>query len=312
MKQKVKNNVMLMLTALIWGSAFVAQSAGMAYIGPFTFNSLRCLLGALVLLPVIWILGRREKPVHGFHIDKKKEDKKTLWVGGICCGIALTVGSSLQQIGIVYTSAGKAGFLTALYILIVPLLGTFAGKRAGIKIWTGVGLAMLGIYFLCVKEGFSIVHGDLLIMISAFAFAVHILVIDYFAPKVDGVKMSCIQFLVCGILCTVPALLWERPGMGEILDAYAPLFYAGVLSCGVAYTMQVIAQKDAEPTVVSLILSLESVFAALTSWLILHERRTPRELFGCGLVFLAIILAQLPEKSLRKEKSKETEQFETS
>ncbi|WP_333792299.1 DMT family transporter, partial [Muricomes intestini] len=254
------------------------------------------------------------------HTEEKKGDRKTLWIGGIYCGIALAAGSSLQQVGLVYTSAGKAGFLTALYILIVPLLGIFVGKRAGIKIWTGVGLAMLGIFFLCVKEGFSIVHGDLLIMVSALAFAVHILVIDYFAPKVDGVKMSCIQFLVCGVLCAVPMLIWERPAAGAILDAYVPLLYAGVLSCGAAYTMQVVAQKDADPTVASLILSLESVFAALTSWLILHEKRTPRELFGCALVFLAIILAQLPAKNLRTGKSlkceasseinKETEQFE--
>ena len=321
MKQKVKNNGMLMLTALIWGSAFVAQSAGMAYVGPFTFNSLRCLLGALVLLPVIWILGRKEKSVQGPHTEEKKGDRKTLWIGGICCGIALAVGSSLQQVGLLYTSAGKAGFLTALYILVVPLLGVFVGKRAGIKIWAGVGLALVGIYFLCVKEGFSIVQGDLLMIVSAFVFAIHILVIDYFAPKVDGVKMSCIQFLVCGVLCAVPMVIWERPAAGAVLDAYVPLLYAGVLSCGLAYTMQVVAQKDAEPTVASLILSLESVFAALTSWLILHEKRTPRELFGCALVFLAIILAQLPSKNLRAEKSlkgeaaseinKETEQFET-
>lgn len=270
-----------MLTALIWGSAFVAQSAGMDYVGPFTFNSLRCLLGALVLLPVIWVMGRQEKNVQGPHTERKAEDRKTLWAGGICCGIVLAVGSSLQQVGLIYTSAGKAGFLTALYILIVPLLGIFVGKRAGMKIWAGVGLAMLGIYFLCVKEGFSIVHGDMLVMISAFAFAIHILVIDYFAPKVDGVKMSCIQFLVCGILCAVPMVIWERPAAGAVLDAYVPLLYAGVLSCGAAYTMQVVAQKDADPTVASLILSLESVFAALTSWLIFHEKRTPRELFGC-------------------------------
>lgn len=306
MKQKIKNNSMLMLTALIWGSAFVAQSVGMDYIGPFTFNAIRCLMGALVLLPVIWVLGRKSRPksagVQGSHTQAGKEDKKTLWIGGILCGIALAAGSSFQQVGLLYSSAGKAGFITALYILIVPILGIFLGKKVGIKIWAGVGIATVGIYFLCMKEGFHIVFGDLLLMVGALVFAVHILIIDYFAPRVDGVKLSCIQFFVSGILCAVPMLIWEEPTTGAILAAHLPLLYAGVLSCGVAYTLQVIAQKNADPAVASLILSLESVFAALASWVIMHETRTPKELFGCVLVFIAIILAQLPEKASQGEK----------
>lgn len=306
MKQKIKNNSMLMLTALIWGSAFVAQSVGMDYIGPFTFNAIRCLMGALVLLPVIWVLGRKSRPksagVQDSHTQAGKEDKKTLWIGGILCGIALAAGSSFQQVGLLYSSAGKAGFITALYILIVPILGIFLGKKVGIKIWAGVGIATVGIYFLCMKEGFHIVFGDLLLMVGALVFAVHILIIDYFAPRVDGVKLSCIQFFVSGILCAVPMLIWEEPTMGAILAAHLPLLYAGVLSCGVAYTLQVIAQKNADPAVASLILSLESVFAALASWVIMHETRTPKELFGCVLVFIAIILAQLPEKASQGEK----------
>ena len=295
---KFKNNVMLVLTALIWGSAFVAQSVGMDYIGPFTFNSLRCFLGGIVLLPVIGVMGRRKK-TEGTEVqgDEANRIGKTLWIGGLLCGLALAAASSLQQIGLVYTSAGKAGFITALYILIVPVLGLFLGRRAGGKTWAGVGLAVVGMYFLCMKEGFSIAYGDVLMIICAFVFSLHILIIDYFSPKVDGVKLSCIQFFICGILCAVPMFVREKPAMGSILDAYLPLLYAGVLSCGVAYTLQIIAQKNTDPTVASLILSLESVFAALTGWLIIQETLSAKELFGCALVFAAIILAQLPEKN---------------
>ena len=297
MNAKLKNDGMLVLTALIWGSAFVAQSVGMDYIGPFTFNSLRCLLGGLVLLPVIWYMGRKKASGDTQNNDKEEQkNKKTLFIGGICCGIALAAASSLQQIGLVYTSAGKAGFITALYILIVPVLGLFLGKKVGIKTWAGVGLAVIGMYFLCIKEGFFISYGDFLVVICAFIFSLHILISDYFSPKVDGVKLSCIQFWISGVLCAIPMLLFERPTLAAVAAAYAPLFYAGVLSCGVAYTLQIIAQKNTDPTVASLILSLESVFAALTGWIVIHETLSPKELFGCLLVFAAIILAQLPEK----------------
>lgn len=294
MNQRARSNVMLVLTALIWGSAFVAQSVGMDYLGPFTFNGIRSLLGGLVLLPVIWFMGKRKAKVQ--EPIEKKEDKKTLLIGGVCCGIALTAGSSLQQIGLMYTSAGKAGFITALYILIVPVMGLLLGKKAGGKTWLGVGLAVIGMYFLCMKEGFSISKGDFMVLLCAVAFSIHILVIDYFSPKVDGVKLSCIQFFVCGVICIVPALLTEQPVLLQILEAKVPLLYAGVMSCGVAYTMQVVAQKNTDPTVASLILSLESVFAALTGWLLIGEKLTPKELFGCVLVFAAIIMAQLPER----------------
>lgn len=294
MNAKLKNNGMLMLTALIWGSAFVAQSVGMDYIGPFTFNSVRCLLGGLVLLPLIWSMEKKRGEDMG---DRPAENKKLLWAGGVSCGIALGIASSLQQVGILYTSAGKAGFITALYILIVPVLGVFLGNRAGIRIWIGVGLATAGMYFLCIKEGFSISKGDFLVVLCAVIFSLHILMIDYFSPKVDGVKMSCIQFFVSGILCAVPMCIVEKPSADAILGAYLPLLYAGILSCGVAYTLQIIAQKNTNPTVASLILSLESVFAVLTGWLVLHETLTAREILGCALVFGAIILAQMPEKA---------------
>lgn len=288
MNHKLVNNFLLALTALIWGGAFVAQSVGMDYLGPFTFNSVRCFMGGMVLLPVVFIMRRHKEDT------SEEKNRKTLLAGGICCGLALAVASSFQQIGMVYTTAGKAGFITALYILIVPLIRIFFGKKAGIKVWIGVCLAVAGMYFLCMREGFAIAPGDFFVLLCAAAFSVHILVIDYFAPRVDGVSLSCIQFFISGMLCAVPMFLHEKPQIGALMQAWLPLVYAGVLSCGVAYTLQVIAQKNTDPTVASLVLSMESVFSAVTGWMILGERLSGRELFGCLLVFLAVILAQLP------------------
>lgn len=291
MKQKLINNGMLLLTAAIWGCAFVAQSVGMDYLGPFTFNSVRCLLGAAVLIPVI-LMVRRDKTKE----QKRRENPKTLLIGGLCCGAAFTIATTVQQIGIMYTTAGKAGFITALYILIVPVMGIFLGKKAGVKVWIGVAVAVVGMYLLCIKEGFTISKGDFLILLCAVVFSVHILLIDYFSPRVDGVSMSCIQFLVCGVVSAVPMMMWERPTMDAILAAWMPIVYAGVFSCGVAYTLQIIAQKHVDPTVASLLLSLESVFSVLAGWVILGEKMNGKELLGCVLVFAAVILAQLPEK----------------
>lgn len=299
---KMKNDFMLILTALIWGCAFVAQSVGMEYVEPFTFNALRCFMGAIVLLPLIFAMDRKKAELITENVlkeqtpEEKKKERRTLIIGGICCGAALTLGSSLQQMGLVYTTAGKAGFITALYILIVPILGIFLGKKAGKKVWIGVAIAVVGMYLLCVKEGFSIEYGDFLIFLGAIAFSLHILVIDYFSPKVNGVKLSCIQFFICGILSSVVVALFENPNLQQILQAWLPLVYAGVLSCGVAYTLQIVAQKNTDPTVASLILSLESVFATLAGWIILNERLSTKEFLGCALVFAAIILVQLPEK----------------
>ena len=290
----MKNNAMLLLTALIWGCAFVAQSVGMDYVGPFTFNAVRSLIGAVVLLPVIALMDRLEGK------DKKKAVKKgdtrTLILGGVCCGIALGVASSLQQIGIQYTTVGKAGFITAMYIVIVPLMGVFVGRKVRPVIGLCVVIAVAGLYFLCMKGGFSLGGGDLLVLICAVAFSVHILVIDHFSPLVDGVRMSAIQFLVAGLMCSVPMFLWEQPQPAVILSAWAPILYAGVLSCGVAYTLQILGQKGADPVVASLILSLESVCSDLAGWVTLGQALSARELFGCALMFGAIILAQLPER----------------
>lgn len=221
-------------------------------------------------------------------------------MGGLCCGVILTLSTSLQQIGIKYTSAGKAGFITALYILIVPLLGMLLGKKVGIRTWIGVALAVVGMYLLCIKEGFSISYGDFMVLLCALVFSLHILAVDYFSPRVDGIRLSCIQFFVCGCISAFPMLLWEQPEISQIIQAWQPLVYAGVLSSGVAYTLQIVTQKHLNPTVASLLMSLESVFAVLTGWLVLNERLSPKELLGCVLVFTAIILAQLPQKQKKK------------
>lgn len=303
----LRQSLLLLLTATIWGVAFVAQSVGMEYIGPFTFNAVRNLIGGMVLIPCIGVLkhieGRKPQEIEKFGADESAGDvgdqeKKTLLAGGICCGILLFVASNLQQIGIQYTTVGKAGFITAMYIVLVPLLGIFFKKKVGIKVGAAVVLAVVGLYMLCMTGGgFTVQKGDFLILLCALVFSAHILVIDYFAPKVDGVKMSCIQFCVCALLSGICMFLFEQPDMGRILQAWIPVLYAGVLSCGVAYTLQIVGQKAMNPTVASLILSLESVVSVIAGWLILKQVLSAREMIGCGLMFAAIILAQLPEKN---------------
>ena len=291
----LKNSLMLLLAATIWGVAFVAQSIGMEYVGAFTFNSVRSLIGAAVLLPVIWLFNRnRSDSVQT--AEEKKASSKILITGGICCGILLCLATNFQQFGIKYTTVGKAGFITACYIVIVPILGIFLKKKCSPFIWAAVLLALCGLYLLCIKDGFSIGKGDILVLICAFLFSLHILTIDYFSPKTDGVKLSCIQFLVSGILSGIPALILEDPSLSSILTAWLPILYAGALSSGVAYTLQIIGQKDMNPTVASLILSLESCISVLAGWLILGQKLSSRELFGCLVMFGAIILAQLPQK----------------
>lgn len=292
MKKNWKSPLILLLTATIWGVAFVAQSVGMEYVGPFTFNGVRSLLGAIVLVPVIFLF-RQGKSSGQKGVE---EDSKALWLGGILCGLCLCIATSLQQVGIQYTTAGKAGFLTAMYIIIVPILGLFSGKKFSPAFGISIALATIGLYLLSIKDGFSIGTGDIYVIICAVVFSVHILVIDHFAPKCNGVKLSCIQFLVCGVICTVVALLWENPQMSQILAAWLPITYAGVLSCGVAYTLQIIGQKGMNPTVASLILSLESVISVLAGWILLQQALSVREFVGCVIMFAAIILAQLPSK----------------
>ena len=296
-KVKVKNSLLLLLTATIWGVAFVAQSVGMEYVEPFTFNCTRSLIGGLVLIPCIWFLNRRKEEQREITPERKREERKVLATGGILCGLCLFAASNFQQFGIRYTTVGKAGFITACYIVIVPLLGIFLHKKCGRLIWMSVALALAGLYLLCMTESFSIGKGDFLVLICAILFSVHILVIVHFSPLTDGVKLSCIQFFVCGILSGIAMLLTEEPDPGSIFAAWLPILYAGVFSCGVAYTLQIVGQKDMNPTVASLILSLESCISVLAGWLILGQKLSGRELLGCLVMFAAIILAQLPEKN---------------
>lgn len=292
MKQQIKSSLILLLTATIWGVAFVAQSVGMEYIGTFTFNAIRCVLGGLVLIPVILVLKKKKDT--GAE-NQEKEDKKTLWAGGIACGVILCIASNLQQFGIMEASVGKSGFFTALYIVMIPVIGIFIGKRPGIKLWFCVALAVVGMYLLCMKDGsFTIERADIMLLLCALAFSFHILVVDYFSPRVDGVKMSCIQFFVCGVLSAVGMLFTETPDISNIQAAWLPLLYAGLLSCGVGYTLQIVGQKGINPVIASLIMSLESVISALAGWVILGQVLSPKEILGCVLMFVAIIITQIP------------------
>lgn len=321
-KTQIRNSLLLLLTATIWGTAFVAQSVGMDYVEAFTFTFARSIVGGIVLIPCIcflrWLKGRENKTSVAtarsvgsaescgavesqsmtsrdvVHV-KKPLVTKVEWIGGICCGLALCAASNFQQIGIAYTTVGKAGFITALYVVIVPIMGLFFKKRVSFVVWICVALSVIGLYLLCMTEdSLTLAFGDLLVLICAILFSVHIMVIDHFSPKGDGVVIACIQFFVCGIVSGIIMLFVETPSVENILAAAVPILYAGVLSSGVAYTLQIVVQKDMNPTVASLIMCLESVISALAGWLILHEALTVRELLGCVLMFVAIVLAQVP------------------
>ena len=305
MKKQMISAAELLLTAFIWGVAFVAQSVGMNYIGPFTFNCVRSLIGGLVLIPLIFILKKVNKEkeeitVLAFGKEALRQEKglyrKKTILGGICCGFFLAVASSFQQFGIMHTTVGKAGFITALYIVIVPVLGIFLKKKVRPVVWISSFIAIAGFYMLSISGQVSINKGDILVLVCAILFSLHILVIDYFSPRGDSVAISCIQFLTSGVLCGIGMFAFEQPQMSQILDAYVPVLYAGVMSCGVAYTLQIVGQKNMDPSVASLILSLESVFSALAGWLILKQKLSPKELVGCVLVFAAVLLAQMPQK----------------
>lgn len=273
------------------------QSIGADYLPPFTFNGVRCLVGGLALIPVALLPGRHHKT--------DQTERRNLLLGGLLCGILMFAASSLQQIGIQHTTAGKAGFITAFYIVIVPVLGNFLGQKNGRKVWIAVLLALVGLYFLCITETFSIQKGDIYIFLCALIFSLHILVIDYFSPKVSGVKLSCLQFLIAGVLSLPVMAAAERPQMSQILTGWQPILYAGLISCAGAYTLQIIGQRNMNPAIASLILSLESCFSVLAGWIILGEVLSKREAFGCVFMVAAILLAQLPDKKERQQILKE-------
>lgn len=295
MNKRIISNILLLVTALIWGSSFVAQKAG-TVLEPFTYNGIRTLVGGISLVPVILILSKVGKDKSAEAVPK---DKKSLIIGGIVCGTFLAIASNLQQFGMYFDAdAGKAGFITALYIMIVPILGMFLGKRVRPLVWFCVLLGACGFYLLTIAGkgvGLTIEKGDLFILLCAVLFSCHILAIDHFSPKCDGVKLSCLQFFVAGGLSFIMMLVFESPSLSQILKCWFPIIYAGVFSCGIAYTLQVVAQKNAEPTAASLILSLESVFAVISGAILLGERMTGYEILGCIVIFVAVILAQLPK-----------------
>ena len=301
MSKNMQSNILLLLTAIIWGSAFVAQKSGMDYVEPFTFNGIRTFIGGLVLIPVIFFMEKKNPPEEISREEKTKKNKELL-IGGICCGLALFAASSLQQFGVSYTTAGKAGFITTLYVVFVPIISVLLRKKVRPIMWLCVAMGAVGLYLLCMTDAsFRLTFGDTLVLLCAVAFAVHILTVDHFSPKMDGIKLSCIQFLTVGIVSMVCMFIFEHPDIHAILDCAVPLLYAGVLSCGLGFTFQVVAQKHAEPTVASLLMSLESVFAVVFGALLLHETMSMRELSGCLIIFIAVIISQLPEKKPQKE-----------
>jgi len=300
MNSHIRHIVLPLIAAFIWGTAFVAQSIGAETLGPFAFNAMRSVVAFIVLAAglLVYALFRRNLQA----IVPRQKVKKLL-IGGACCGTVLTVASYLQQTGIAYTTSGKAAFITALYIVLVPILGLFLRKRANVFVWIGVAAAVAGLYLLCVKEGFSLAMGDIYVILCALVFSVHILTVDHFAAEVNGVALSCVQFLTMTVWSAIGMLFFETVPWEQTGEFLWPVLYVGVFSSGVAYTLQIVAQKGANPTVVSLLLSLESVFGVLAGALIQDEKMLPREYIGCALMLAAVLLAQIPSKRNNKEAS---------
>lgn len=297
-KKRIIGNLMLLTTAFFWGTAFVFQRSGMDHIEPLTFNSARMFLAFLALSVVVSVTEMLKKKKNLPETKSPKElaaFKKNTLVGGVFCGLMLTMGISFQQMGIVYTTAGKTGFITALYMVFVPIIGwIFLRKRINWLVGLGVVLATIGLYFLSITGDFTLTKGDTLVLICAVFYALHILACDHFVNIADVLKLSRMQFLVCAILSLIVAFIFETPTVAKLFDAAIPILFCGLLSGGLGYTLQMIAQKHTEPTTASLILSLEAVFGVLGGWLILNEVMTGREIFGCIIVFVAITLVQIP------------------
>ncbi len=306
MSRKLKGNLFLLTAAFFWGSTFVAQemAAKTYHIGAYTYQSTRMIVGAIVLLPLILTMTYFSKK-NGTYKKPTIKDRNTLLIGGIVCGSVLCVASCVQQLAISDkgTNSGKIAFITALYILIVPIIHLFFGNRIKLKVIIAALMGVVGLYFISVSaDDFSISKGDLLGIVCALFFSFHILVIDYFGPKVDGVKLSCLQFLVCGIEAAIPTILVDKPDVLAILSCWGPILYAGVFSCGVAYTCQILGQQNANPTIASIIMSLESVFGILTGIVILGNIPSVRETIGCIIMFIAIIVSQLPSENKKLKK----------
>lgn len=288
MLKKLRGSLMLLTAAFIWGTAFVAQSKGMDYVAPFTYNAVRTLIGGVVLIPMVFLFGQKSRR------KVSENNNKISFIGGIICGLVLFAASSFQQLGISLTSAGKAGFITALYVVIVPVISIIFGQKSSLKMWLCAFTAIIGFYLLCIKEGFRLSKGDLYVLICAVFYSVHIIVIDHFNSKgAEPVKMSCVQFFTAGSIMMICMFIFESPALAAVWAAKYTILYAGVMSCGVAYTLQIIGQKYTESAAAALIMSLESVFAALAGWIILSEHMSMKEFAGCILVFAAVVFSQL-------------------
>lgn len=288
-----KSNLLLILASIIWGCAFVAQNVGMNYIGPWTFSTIRFLIAVFSLLAIIPILDKKRTHVIR---PKTKEEKMKLLLGSVLCGLALSIGSIVQQIAMLTVPVAKAGFLTTLYVLFVPMITLLFGKKIPLKVWIGIAMALFGLYLLSMAGNLAIGIGEILLILAAFLFAIHIIIIGHFSTRVDPVRLSCGQLLIGGFATVIPMIVIEKPTMGSILAAYIPLLYTGIFSSCVAYTLQIFAQKEANPTIAGMLLSLESVFAALAGYLILHQVLNTRELIGCVVIFIAIVIAQFPNR----------------
>ena len=286
----VKSDVLLLITAIIWGFAFVAQRVGMGYVGPFTFNGIRFAIGSLSLLPLVLISRGRQTAANRI---LPPPGLKTILTGGGALGLTLFAGASLQQIGLVYTTAGKAGFITGLYVIIVPILGLIWRQQPRIGTWIGAFMAAIGLYLLSITEEFTIELGDLLVLIGAFFWAAHVLIIGWLSPRINPIKLAFSQYVACSILSLITASIVEVITFNSIVAAAIPILYGGLLSVGIAYTLQVVAQRDAYPAHAAILLSLEAVFAAIGGWLILGEIISPRGLVGCGLMLFGMLLSQL-------------------
>lgn len=301
MSKQFKGTAMLLLAAMIWGAAFVAQSVGMDYVGPFTFQAVRQMLGCLVLIPIIIL---RDKAGSEPNRPKAGKDYLLLLGSGALCGLILFCACTFQQLGLLYTTAGKSGFITALYIIMVPIVGVFLKRKAGLNLWVSVALSLVGLYFLCMDGSLSLGKGEALTLLCALCFTVHILFLDYVSPKVDGVRLACLQFFFCSIISVPFMLLTETVVLKDILACWLPICYTGILSCGVGYTLQILAQKDTDPTLASIAMSMESVFAVVFGWILQGDALGGKEILGCVLMFAAIVLAQLPQKQkIAKEQS---------
>ena len=309
---QMRQVVFPILAAFIWGTAFVAQDVCADVIDTFTFNAIRSYVAVVVLLIIMAIFGRVNKDKPAPSAAERKAANRQMWIGGICCGTALAIASNFQQAGIsAGTDAGKAGFITALYVVLVPVFGLFFKRKVSLPTWIAVALSVLALYLLCIKGDFSIAPSDLLLLVCAVCFAVHILVIDHFTASVDGFKLSCVQFLTAAVLATLAKIvcvllgvggtgdvtsatsIFAMPDWSAILACTLPILYVGVFSSGVGYTLQILAQKDSNPTVVTILLSLESVFAVIAGAIILKQQMTAREYIGCAVMFAAVILAQI-------------------